>query len=152
MGLPRVKLGPLATGQETLTPSAGQDGLKLLVPVDEPLSVGAPPVAPSFVRRASSPHRVRSVATRSGHRATCPRDTAPRVTFEVGWIGLSASERTSLRSWLAGMLRHGVWGFDLKPDGSAGSTVVVRPTGPVAESWRGETAFDLERVTCEEVY
>jgi hypothetical protein len=134
---PPVRLGPFKTGQEPLTPVPGEDGLVLLVPVDEPLSAGAPPVAPDLVQGVEPgwDDLVVQRRVRSGEMVSFPVATAPRPRWRISWTTLVASERAALVAFLRDEVASdgtagGVQGFTVYPDGegSAGAaSVTVRP-------------------------
>lgn len=141
MPVPAVNLANLrqaaAVTPPTLTPGADSPGFAAFGPLVEPLSAGPLPVRPNLVQRGrAAAHPVRRMRARSGHLKRTPIGTtgSARARFTVQWGALTRAEAASLRDFfendvIAAEGSGGLFGFDLKPDGPDGSTIVVRPLG-----------------------
>jgi len=131
-----------------------------LVPIDEPLSVGPPPVLPALVRRLSLGFAVRSIAVRAGYRVTSPLATTHRTRYAVAWPALDDQERADLLAFFrdevhADSLGGGRVGFDLEPDGPGSGVVVVRPLAAVEHTllaFGSVGAHGVSEIECEELY
>lgn len=147
---PAVQLAPWTTGPNTITPTAGEGGLAILIPIAEPLSVGAPPLAPVLVRRLAVGYPVRRVQVRSGEIAALALDTKPRPRFSVLWDGLEKSDRDLLLAWIKGDLEGTRFAFDLAVDGTE-EVVTVRPVADALDEWRNKAAYAVS-MDVEEVF
>ncbi|MFZ2875480.1 MAG: hypothetical protein WAZ94_13485 [Phycisphaerales bacterium] len=123
---PAVQFRPWRTGANGTAPVAGDGGFQPLVPIDEPLSVGAPPVTPALVAAMNYTDPTHRTAVRSGWVRTRPAGGSPRPTFRVSWRGLSKTERDSLLDWFAGTVRWTLLAFDVEVDGPGTGAVRVR--------------------------
>lgn len=160
---PHIPFAPWRSPDPTVTPSIGTGSGQLiaLVPVAEPLSVGAPPVLPSFVRAVEPGYAgmVRSVRSVSGHLKTSRTRSAPRPRFTLEWVGLSLSQRNALWSWMFGDVGGGgtLQAFTLEIDGpGTSSTTNLRMFRTPEEThvWRkrtGEHVYRIGPVECEEI-
>jgi len=154
MSDPAVKLGPWSGGADSSSPGPveGVDGFRALVPVVEPGSVGAPPVAPDLVREVRAPFDVRMVRACSGQPVTCPNNGEPRARFTVGWKTVTRVERYALILWARDVVQGTRFGWDLEVDGIGGSTTrTVRFLEDPTISWKGTAAFELEEIEVEEL-
>jgi hypothetical protein len=163
---PAVPVHNWAAGQQPIqfTPGAGEAvGMLAFVPVEEPVSVGPPPVLPRFVRRVTVAWDVRSVGVRAGCRVTGPNQTVQnKARYMVGWPGLTHTEREQLRAFfrdevIASENGGGRFGFDLEPDGEGKGMVIVRPVGgvPLTLLSGGGTAggvHGIDEIECEELF
>jgi hypothetical protein len=157
-----VRLREFALGQDPVAPTAGEDGFAALVPVDEPLSAGPPPVAPILVRRAEDLWAVRGVRCGSGHLVTSGLASHPRPRWSVGWTGLTLAQRELLWAFLVqdadGVCcgaQGGLRAMDIRIDGAGSSIVPVRPVGPVTEDHftaAADGSYSVGEVLCEEVF
>lgn len=146
-----VAFAPYACGPEPLTIPAGEDGFVSLVDLFEPISAGAPPIAPAFIRRIDAGGDVVRITPRSGPTITRPRLSCDRARYTVGWNGMDREARDALLAWvrddLGGMLR----GFYIEPDGPGTGAVRVRMTADYTDLWRNRPVWDSAEVECEEV-
>lgn len=124
MTTPAITLAPFRSPAPAFTPSIGTGSTQLipLVPVAEPISVGAPPTAPNFVTSVDPGYDgvVRSRRTASGHLKTSTTRSAPRPRFSVEWRGLSKSERDALWAWILQDLGVTEKAFTVELDGVDG--------------------------------
>lgn len=144
-----IRLDRLAQGAETTVITPGVDDFVALVPLSEPISVGAPPIAPSVIIRASQALDLERRRVRSGPDVTFPLATTPRPRYAVEWHGLTQEENETLRDWIVGELEQTLRAFTIAPD--EGEDVVVRMTEDSAEQWRNQSAWDRVSIECEEV-
>jgi hypothetical protein len=142
--------------ENTLTP----------VPIDEPLSAGAPPVAPDLVRRITLPQDgVAGGRVRSGELITWATATGSRPRYRVVWTHLTQSQRDLLQAFIVQDLEGRRYAMDVQIDGLVYGGVGVaplRPLEPVREEFRGvrrrpggaagdfEGVYSLE-VECEQL-
>ncbi len=153
-----VKLRGFCVGPQTITPLVGEDDLALLVPADEPISVGAPPVAPDLVSDISfvdaGAVRMRDSA---GYVVSWARDViAGRPRFTVSWTGLTKTERDLVIEFLRGVeittqVAGGRNAFDIELDGESSGVTKVRPVEKFRDSWEHMTAYKVS-VAVEEVW
>jgi len=146
-----VRLAPFRGGPSPVTPSLGVDGFAPLVSIAEPLSVGAPPVAPSRIRGLESSHDVRAMRYRSGGTVTCALDTGTRAVFEIEWDGLTASESDALESFMESQASWTALAIDIFPDGPDGDAVSVRLTDRPGKIFRGRGVYAFAPVRAEEM-
>ena len=130
-----IRFMPWKAGPDPATPTDGVDGLTLLLPVSEPVSVGAPPVRPDLVRTFApgweSPIAKRTV---SGHIVTRPACTAQRPTYRVAWTAIGQEDRDALLAWWTGTLGGTELSWNLEPDGADNGVVKVRFTSAMRET------------------
>ena len=135
MSVPAVTLRPWTVGPDPVTPTAGVDGLAMLVPVAEPVSVGACPVRPTLVKQMMVGFGVREARTVSGHTRTRPVYTRQRPEFQVGWSSLTLAQRNTVYTWWMSTLRGTLLAFSLDVDGEGNGAVKVRCKGSMREVW-----------------
>lgn len=163
MTTPAIQLAPWKGTPNSVTPSVGTGSGQLiaLLPVAEPVSVGAPPTLPSFVQGvetdlAGEVRRVRSI---SGHLKTTARTSGHRARFSVQWEGLTKAQRDAMWSWLnttvggGGTLR--AFTIAIEGEGAGGSTNLrmLQPPSETHVRRKAGTAgvYTLGPVECEEV-
>lgn len=116
-------------------PIVGVDGFVAIVPIDEALSVGAPPYPPDLIQGMSVGRARRSVRSCSGHRITSPADLISRPRISLVWTGKTRAEVVALRMFFIDDLRCNEKGSELAMDveldgpGVSGGTVGVQLTG-----------------------
>lgn len=143
MSEPAVKFGTWSTGADPVTPTAGVDGLAILLPVAEPISIGEPPVAPALAAAMSIDWPVVSKPVR-GWDVTRAAGTALRPRWKVVWPTLTKAERNLMLAWLTGDVVMGLLAWDLRLDGPDGAALVkVRFTGAVPETTRGKGVWGM---------
>lgn len=142
MAVPAVKFGSWATGADPVLPTAGVDGLAMLVPVAEPVSVGEPPVAPALTASMAVDWPVVTKPVR-GWDVTRAAETALRPRWRVFWPTLTKAERDLMLAWLLDDVGHGLLAWDLTVDGPEAATVKVRFVGPVSETTRGKGVWSM---------
>ena len=155
MGVPAVQVKdmPGLPAQPSPGPVAGSFGFVAFASLDEPLSVGVPPVTPTLVERVESPAAKREVRTAGGDLSVRPltAGASSRREVQVSWGNITDSDRAALVSWLRDAVWGGRLGFDVKLDGADTSeSVTVRPLGDweaISEGLRREVAA----LRCEEV-
>lgn len=153
---PAISLRAWRTGAQTVTPTEGSGGFHALAPIDEPGSVGAPPVTPDFVEGLSWTWPMRRKVARSGQVRTAPADNAARPRMTVRWTALTKSERDTLLAWFEADVQWTVKAFDLEPDGPGTGSMTVRPIENPVDTYQGHRSnhagiYRVE-VTVEEVW
>lgn len=149
-----TQLRPFRQGPDptTITPGSGAASDQFaLVPLTEPGSVGSPPSLPDLVSGVAVESRVRRVRDAAGYSATAPLDNAQRSRWTVAWTGLSLAARNELLAWLRDDVEHGLFAFDIEPDGPGTGVVAVRPVTRFVDRWIGPIHYDVV-VECEEVF
>jgi len=147
-----VNFRGLANGANTVTPVDGEGGFHSLVPISGPLMESAPPVRPVLVERVSTGWDVRMSRARSGHLVTHALDTAPRPPrYRVRWGAMTASQRSSMRAWLATVSTQ-LLAWPLDVDAADSGEVRVRFTSEPAETFVDRGIFAGEEIEVEEVY
>jgi hypothetical protein len=154
-----VKLSRFLVPPQTVNPVAGVDDLAFLVPVDEPLSVGAPPVTPSLVSDLSfdAEGLVRVMGDSAGYLTGAPLDIGgiARPLFRVEWDGELLSDRNLVIEFLRGLevgtqVGHERNAFDIELDGPGSGITKVRPVEPFLDEQMGMKAYRIS-VLCEQV-
>lgn len=117
-----------------------------LLPADEPVSVGEPPVAPTLVSvlRVGLPRR--SVRCASGWRITAPLDLVARPRMTVTWDGVTKADRDAVLAFLRDEVGHRAGAFGVRLDGPASELTTVRPLEDARDEWIHKHAY---RVTIE---
>ena len=142
-----------AISTATLLDELTAESQSLLIPSDEPLSLGEPPVRPS-VRRLSVGLPLRQMTTRSGVRVRSPMATKQRAAYEVEWGAIDCDEYEALLTFF-GDDGSGTFGtllaFDIDPDES-GSIVSVRMTAEPVFELMMRNVYRVRPVQCEEVF
>lgn len=153
-----VKLRPFTAGPQTVMPIAGEDDLALLVPADEPISAGAPPLRPGLVEEMTlTPAAVRRMHDSAGYTVSARMDNIPgaggRARFKVRWKGMNKSERDSVIGFLRSVTQvGGTWrSFDVELDGPGLGVTRVRPIAAFRDTWAMMTGYSVE-VDVEEVF
>lgn len=148
MALPAVQLGPmLAPATTGVTPPVdGDDDFAALVPIDEPLSAGEPPIAPALIVSASKQYPARIMRSVAGYPHSAPLGTDARATGTLQWNEIDGGARGDVLDWLASVTggANGAAGITVRPDGPEGPELIVRPT---AEPVTTQTARDVFTVT-----
>lgn len=124
----RAQLRDFETGSDPVTLVAGEDDLELLVPLSEPLSVGAPPVRPSLVRRIEIPGGASIRRSVGGHPKVRDREGASRPQYEISWGALTQAEHDTLRDWLDNTLNLTEFAFEVNLDDDDETEMGYEPT------------------------
>ena len=154
-----VKLRLFLRGPQAVVITAGEDDLALLIPSDEPISVGPPPIAPALIEELSlsddAGGGVRTVPDSAGYIVSMPLAGGYRPRFSVRWQGLTFSERNLVLEFLRGVdftsqVAGGRSAFDVELDGPGSGVTKVRPVEPFSDTWETKTAYTIE-VKVEEI-
>jgi len=139
MATPSVQFGTFGGNTRGTDPVDGVSSFHTLMDISEPVSIGAPPVTPTLVRRASARPVIahRAARARSGHLCVHPMSTALRATFTVEWGALSGSDEQLLWGWIDEDLLGQRSAFTLDVDGDGSVLVAVRLTEECRESLGG---------------
>lgn len=136
---PAVQFGPLGGNTRGVDPVDGVSSFHTVVDISEPVSIGAPPVTPTLVRRASVRPVIahRTARARSGHLCVHPMSTALRAMFTVEWGALNGADEQLLWGWIDEDLLGQRSAFTLDVDGDESVLVPVRLTEECREQLSG---------------
>lgn len=155
MATPAVQLRPFEHAVQPVYPDGprgGVDDLLQLVPIEEGVTYGEPPVMPVLVRRVEHDAHVRRVMSVAGTAITCPLRSAARVRYAVTWPVMSQSERDAFLVWLREEVQftRNAWPLRIEGDDQVETTPVrLLDVAPIVEASRIHESVTM---TVEQVF